>query len=360
MREKLMKNMGYLIVVLDIAIYFIMSYMFVEKLNVDILAVIVNGGLLFVGAIIANASMMRQGILSGHDNEKFKETLRAHIEQKQKVYLKLNYFQTWLDEDYLKLLEMGRTVYVNSAGYDYEEVFAENGKIKNDFKIAKPKPVVYTKWHKKSFAWVLRLCRWLFSDEWKLYRQHKWLIRQAEHYRITRLTVTDLLNIDNTNDPNDFKINENKYMARQDAKALVSRLVFSILLQAVSFGFYGFNMITFLQQMLCVVLILLTSTFSMFSAYSFVVKTYRGSIIMKINKIEEFDKSADSDYIERLKQKAITIKQQELEEVKEEKYDVGIHTEISEPAKSDLVEEIHRESEFGEEDNISGNTDTGV
>lgn len=313
MKERMMKNMGYFIVALDLLVYFVLSYLYVEKLNVDILAIIVNGGLLFVGAIVANSAMMRQGILTGHDNDKFKETLRAHLEQKQKIYPKLNLFQFWLDKDYFKLLKLGRTVFINSAGFDYEEVFADNGKLKNGFKIEKPKALVYTKWWQKPIVWLLKFFRWMFSDDWKIYRQRKHFIRQARRYKVTRLTVTDLLNINNTNDPNDFKINENKYMKSQDAKAVISRLLFAGLLQSVAFAFYGFNMATFLTQMLSIMLILLTSTFSMFSAYSFVVKTYRGSIIMKMNKIEEFDNS-NPEVVAKLKAKEIEEQKQIIDE----------------------------------------------
>lgn len=289
MKEKLMKNIGYLIVLLDVTIYFIVSYVFIDGFNADIISIIVNGALLFIGAIIANSAMTKQGILNGHDSEKFKKTMEEHIKFKQKIYPKLKYFQDWLDKDYYKLLKLGRMVYVNSAGYEYSEIFTEEGKVKNDFVISKPKaPECKTK--KQKFIFILKApFWWLFGSDWKQYRLKKKFIHQAKRYKITRLTVTDLMNINNEKDPNDFLVNENKYMVGQDAKAVVSRLVFSVLLQSVSFAFNGFNLSTFLTQMLSIVLILLTSVFSMYSSYTFVVQRYRNSILMKINKLEEFD-----------------------------------------------------------------------
>lgn len=271
MREILLKFMGFFIVLLDIAIYFIMSYVFVEGLQVNILAILVNGTLLFVGAIIATTAMMKQGLLLGKDNEKYKETMKAHIAEKTKVFKKINYLQKWLDYNYLELLRIGRSAYTNSAGFAYEEVFNSQGKLNNDFKIPKPSGIR------------------LFSDEWKVYKEKSRLIRKAKQYKITRLTVSDLLNINASRDPNNFGITESQYTKKQSGFSIISRIVFSILLQAISFGFYGFNIETFITQLLNVVLILLSAFFAMFNAYSFIVKTHRETIIKKINKLEEFD-----------------------------------------------------------------------
>ncbi len=293
MREKLMKNMGYLIVLIDIGIYFILSYVYVEKFQVNILATIVNSTMLFIGAIIATTAMMKQGILIGRDSQKYKETLTAHITQKQKIFSKLSLLQGWLDSDYLKLLRIGRSVYINSAGYDYYNLFSEDGKFIHSFKVEKPKPKECLKWQIILLPFF-KLCRWLFSDDWRLYRERKKFIRKAKHYKITRLTVSDLINVEADRDPNNFGITENQYQKRTAGRAAASRFIFSILLQSVAFGFYGFNIETFLIQMLSVTMIVLTSLFEMFNAYSFMVKTHRDTIIKKINKMEEFE-NADLD-----------------------------------------------------------------
>lgn len=343
MKEKLMKNMGYLIVLLDVAIYFILSYVFVDKFQVDILAIVVNGTLLFVGTITATTAMMKQGILIGRDSDKYKETLTAHINQKKKVYSKLNKLQGWLDYNYLDLLKIGRSTYVNSAGYDYNEVFTENGKRVGDFRIEKPKPVKYTKWHQKALLPFYKLFRWLFSDDWKVYREKKRFIRKARRYKITRLTVSDLMNINADKDPNNFGISEIQYQKRESGMSIASRLVFSVLLQSISFGFYGFNIETFLVQMLSVVMILLSAFFAMFNAYSFMVKTHRETIIKKINKLEEFD-NVEKLVFEKIEEKK-----------KEEATDDNTHTEVSVCTKGDLVEEIHEHSDTGQENSVCSN-----
>ena len=101
--------------------------------------------------------------------------------------------------------------------------------------------------------------------------------------------VSDLLNINASRDPNNFGITESQYTKKQSGLSIASRLLFSVLLQSISFGFYGFNVATFLTQLLNVVLILLSAFFAMFNAYSFMVKTHRETIIKKINKLEEFE-----------------------------------------------------------------------
>ncbi len=147
MKEKLMKCMGFFIVLLDIAIYFIMSYVFVDSFQVNILAIAVNGSLLFVGAIVATTAMMKQGLLLGKDNEKYKETLEAHLREKEKILPKIYKLQAWLDNDYLELLKIGRSVYINSAGYSYNEVFTSDGKFNNDFRIKKPMKIGINRWY---------------------------------------------------------------------------------------------------------------------------------------------------------------------------------------------------------------------
>lgn len=341
MKEKLMKNMGYLIVLLDIAIYFIMSYVFVDRFQVDILAIIVNGSLLFVGAITATIAMMKQGILIGRDSDKYKETLTAHLTQKKKIYPKLNKLQGWLDYNYLDLLKIGRSMYVNSAGYDYTEVFNADGKRNNAFKLPRPQAVKYTKWYQKALLPFYKLFRWIFSDDWKVYREKKAYIKKARHYKITRLTVSDLMNINADKDPNNFGITEAQYQKRESGMSVASRLVFSVLLQSISFGFYGFNIQTFLTQLLSIVLILLSAFFSMFNSYSFMVKTHRETIIKKINKLEEFDNVEKSVF-------------DEIAEKKEEQVNDTTHTEIPVCTESSVVEEIHGQSITGQEDDIRG------
>lgn len=339
MKEKLMKNMGYVIVLLDIAIYFILSYVFVDKFQADILAIIVNGALLFIGAITATIAMMKQGILIGRDSEKYKQTLSAHINQKNKIYPKLNKLQGWLDYNYLELLRIGRSTYINSAGYDYSEVFSDDGKKIRTFKIEKPQAFKCVKWYQKLFLPFYKLCYWLFSDEWKVYREKKRLIKTAKKYRITRLTVSDLMNVNAEKDPNNFGITERQYQTREGGASIITRLVFSVLLQSISFGFYGFNLETFLTQMLSVVLILLSAFFSMFNAYSFMVKTHRETIIKKINKLEEFDNVEKFVF-------------DEIEKIKEEEISDDTHTEISVCTKGDMVEEIHGHIDTGQENDL--------
>lgn len=343
MKEKLMKNMGYLIVLLDIAIYFILSYVYVDSFKVDILAIIVNGALFFMGSTTATTAMMKQGILIGRDSEKYKETLTSHITQKQKVYSKLNKLQGWLDYNYLDLLKIGRSTYVNSAGYEYNEVFNENGKVVGDFKVEKPKPIKYTKWYQKVLLPFYKLFRWLFSDDWKIYREKKRFIRKARRYKITRLTVSDLMNINADKDPNNFGITEAQYQKRESGASVITKLMSAVLLQSIAFGFYGFNLETFLTQMLSVVLILLSAFFSMFNAYSFMVKTHRETIIKKINKLEEFD-NVEKLVFEKIEEKK-----------KEEANNDKAHTEVSVCAQSDMVEEIHGQIDTGQENNLCSN-----
>ena len=334
-KERLMKNMGYLIVILDVAIYFIFSYVYVDGFTNNIVAAILNGALLFVGAMIATTAMMKQGLLNGEDTKKYQDTLTAHLMQKQKIYPKLNNFQGWLDWDYAKLMKIGRSAYVNSAGYDYEEVFTESGKVKTKFKVDKPAPMQFKKKWWPPIKILMKFCRWIWGDDWKVYRARKKFIRKAKHYKITRLTVSDLINIEAEKDPNYFGITERQYARRETGLNAISRLIFSMLLPMVALSFYGFNLSIFIQQMISVILILMTALFSMFCAFSFKVKTHRMTIMKKINKMEEFD---NSDYVPE--KKVVEEVEETKSEIKEEIENEGIHPEKSICTETSLVEEV--------------------
>jgi len=329
MKEKLMRNMGYLIAILDVALYMLLSWVSIEGLRVNIIEIIVNGAMLFVGSIIANEALMKQGILNGRNSEEYKDTLKAHITEKNKIYPKLNNLQMWLDADYLKLLKMGRSVYTNSAGYDYEKVFMADGKINTDFFVEKP--IKNGKW---------KLWEKLFSPEWKLYREKIKFIKKAKKYKITHLKVSDLLDVEADKDPNNFGETEKQYTSKRSSLNVVSKLVFSIMLQSVSLVFFGFNMQALLTQLLNIFFVLIFALFSMFSAYSFMVKTHRETVIKKINKMEEFDNTNES-----------LIKELNKKEVQKNADD----TKVSICTKSNMVQEIHGQSTTGQENNICSN-----
>ncbi len=295
MKEKVFNNLGFIILAFVITLYFILSYVGIEKLQIDILKITVNGGLLFLGATIANSALMKQGLLSGKNNDKYKETVTTHITQKLKIYPKLNNLQTWLDEDYAKLLQIGRTVYTNSAGFDYEEVFDKKGKKLINFKLTKPKAITF-RWFDIvgvfGLLWIFRqFFVWIFHDDWKIYREKKHYIRKAKRYKITRLTVSNLINIDDNNDPNNFTASENTYIAKNTIISTITRFIIGILCPSISFIFFGFNMANFLYNLMVAIMIILTSLSAFYSAYMFIIRTSRNGIIMKINKMEEFDNS---------------------------------------------------------------------
>lgn len=345
MKEKIFKNIGYLVVLINVAIYFIASYLFVENFQTDITYILFNGGLLFIGSFISTTAMIKQGLLNGGSSKKYLETAQRHITQKQKIFPKLAYLQPWLDSDYEKLMKIGRSVFVNSAGYDYSELFTESGKIKDTFKVKKPEKAVYTKWYQKPIALILRFFRWIFSEDWRVYRERKCFVRKAKRYRISRSTVSDLMNINADKDPNDYGITESQYMKRQSGLAFISRIICSFLLPCISFGFYGFDLNSFFVQLLNIILILFSSIFSLFSAFVFKVKTHRDSIIKKINKLEEFENADLSAFTETKS---------------EENKDGTVHTEKSLPAQSNVVEETRGDSESRQENNICSNPDSGL
>lgn len=316
MKDKIMKNMGLIITVPTLALYVLLSYVFIDSFQINILQIVVNGAILLVGAVIVNTALMHQGILLGGENKSYQATQAAYLQEKDKVYRYLKDLQLFLDVDYQEMLKKARTNFTYMAGYNYLEVFSEDGKYRNEFVVPKPKKKGIFKY---------------FSEEWKNYRNKKRAIAKARKYKLTRLTTFILLNAEENDgkDPNNYGITKANYLKKNSISSLVSRIVGAILLQSISFGFTGFSLQSFLVQLVNIFLILCSGAYSMYKAYYFVVDKHRQTILFKINKLEEFYNVAITDELEN---KAENLKEREGEDV---------CAEIPTNAESGVVETVH-------------------
>lgn len=331
MKNLIQRNMGYLVSLLVVIFYFALSYFGVDGWRVDTAQVITEGVLLFISSVIINNALLKQGIQNGKNSKEYEDTLKAHLSKKQQILPKTKYLQKWLDKDYYNLLEIGRSVFVNSAGYDYEEIFDSTGRVNVDFELEKPE--INTKWWNKLYVY-------LFNPEMKLYRERKRFIDKAKRYKITRLKTSDVINIDSNKDPNDFGETVNQYEKKKSGVNTITKVVLSFFMPSISFIFYGFSFESLASQLIGISLSLISSFFSMYSAYVFMVRNHRNSILNIINKLEEFDNA-------------------DLEEFKEKEQE-NVCTEKSEPTQSSVVETVHGNGEFGQENNICSNTNAGV
>lgn len=336
MKHIFQKTMGYIIAFLVVVMYFVLSYLVITDWRLNSAKTIVEGLLLFASAVMVYSSLTKQGIINGKSDTKYIETVTSHITTKQKIFPKIKYLQSWFNKDYNQLMKIGRTVFTDSAGYDYNKVFTEDGKVITDFKVEKPKPITYPP--KTKMKWLKRLFRWMFSSEWKVYREKKNYIRKAKQYKVTRLTVSSVINIDAGDDPNNFGISEKEYLKRQNGMNIVSRMIFSFLMPSVSFAFNGFSIELLLVQTISVMMIIISALVSMFAAYFFMIRTHRGTIIKMVNKLEEFDNADLKEFQDK------------------EKEDERIHTKESICSQSSVVEEIRAESHIGENSGLCGNT----
>lgn len=338
MKHIFQKSMGYIIAFLVVVMYFVMSYLIIKDWKMNSAKTIVEGLLLFISAVMVYSSLTKQGILNGRSDQKYIETLTSHINTKKKILPKIKYLQPWLTKDYLSLLKIGRTVFVDSAGYDYKDVFYEDGKVNKKFKVEKP---TFKDFSPKTKCKTLRrFFRWIFSQEWKDYREQKKYIKKAKRYKVTRLTVSSVVNIDADEDPNKFGITEKEFLRRQNGSNIIIRLVFSFLLPSVTFAFNGFSKEVLMVQAISVLMIIISALVSMFAAYFFMIRTHRGTIIKMVNKLEEFD-NADL---------------QEFKDKEKEKEDARIRSEEPILTQSNMVEEIRTEPLAGEDNSVCGNT----
>ena len=339
MKHLFSKSMGYIIAALVVVFYFVLSYLTIDSWELNSAKTIVEGSMLFISAVIVYSSLTKQGILNGRSNEKYIETVKSHITTKQKIFPKVKYLQNWLDKNYNQLMKIGRQTFVDSAGYDYNEVFTDDGKFISSFKVAKPEPMQFRRNWWAPIKWFAKLGRFIWGEDWKIYRMRKAFIKKARHYKITRLTVSSVINIDAEEDPNNFGITEKQYLKRANSKNITFRLGFSFLLPSVTFAFNGFNIETLFVQMVSILMIIISALFSMFGSYFFIVRTHRGTIIKIVNKLEEFD-NAD---LEEFK-------------VQKEKKDERICSEKSICEQSNVVETIQQQPIEGETNSLRSDT----
>ena len=320
MKDKIMKNMGLIITVPTLALYVLLSYVFIDSFQINILQIVVNGAILLVGAVIVNTALMHQGIILGEENKNYQATQFAYLKEKDKVFPYLNTLQRYLDDEYEKMLKKARANYLFMAGYDYLDVFSEDGKYNANFVIEKPRVQGMFK---------------IFTEEWRSYKNKKRLVMKARKYKLTRLTTFQLLNSEEneSNDPNKFGITKAGYLKRNSVTNIVTRIVGAILLQSISFGFTGFNLKSLLVQLINIVLILCSGAYSMYKAYYFVIDKHRQTILLKMNKLEEFYNIAITERMER----------------QENKEGEDVCTEIPTDAKSDMVETV-RSGEYTRQD----------
>lgn len=332
MKKFFMDSMGYIIALLVVAFYFFLSYFSIQDWKIDVQA-ITEGALLYACSIIMSNALLKQGIQNGRNSKTYQETLSAHLIKKQKIIPQIKYLQPWLDKDYYKLLKIGRSVFVNSAGFDYEELFDDSGKFISDFKIEKPK-FKTEKSERIKFRLIKKFFWFCFGTEMKVYRERRKFIKLAKKYDVTRLTISNVLNIEQNKDPNDFGETVSQYEKKKTGINAFTKVVFSVFIPPISFVFYGFSLESLIGQLIGVFFALISSLLAMFSAYVFMVRDHRNSIQMIINKLEEFENA-------------------DLEEFKRGgKESVGLYTAEPVCSESRVVEEVHELVDVGSENDL--------
>lgn len=333
MKNFIMEKMGYLISLLVVLFYFFFSYFSIEGWRLDIQA-LTEGILLFICSIIMTNAMLKQGIQEGKNSKAYQETSKSHLTIRQKVMPKIKYLQPWFDKDYLNLSKIERDIFVKSAGFDYEDLFDDTGKIKVDFKVQKPK---FAENLQKSKLKALKKLFWLmFSSDMKVYREKCKFVKLAKKCKVTRLTVSKALNVEQYKDPNDFGLTISQYEKKQTSASVLTKVLFSVFFPSISFVFYGFSVESLIVQLIVVSIALISSLFAMFSSYIFMVRDHRTSIQMIINKLEEFDNADLSEF--------------------KEKENERIYSEKSVCTESPVVEEIRTEPLTGENSDVCSNT----
>jgi len=336
----------------------------IEKSGATIIEIIGSGLIIFIlGTLIAKLFSL-QGMLTGDRNDGVVKTNNKHAEIVDEVDPHMNHLDGWCEYKSKKGLELVRKRILNEAGLSYTDCFNENETAKDiefsakefikpkhvailiaEFKALKGENALVN--HKELIALERARCK---AENRKIrhynkkQHQKKKAFLKAIKTKITPLTPDALIiNRIKINDPYNFGMDRERYQKVSFRSGLLSKAIFGLLFSYFTLvpAMYGWeNLISAIVE---VAIMLLMGAVSFIQAYYFVIDALRKRTVKQINHLQEFKRDIELN----------TYK-------KENEYELGLQTKISTLAKKPLVEEVHREHEPIEADNICGNTDTGV
>jgi hypothetical protein len=296
-KEVLSNFFGYLIVAFTCALY-VLTTIFVLNPTGKTLGQIIGDGLLAFGiGITINRLMSMQGILNGMRTKVVGDTMVLFGKTVDKVSGVINKLDEWCYKKNLDTYKCQRTKILARAGLKYDDCFFEDGTAK---------PFVYTLQEHSYTVDEERLKNPLTRKAEKLRikiasknrsnAQKDAKFKNKCYLKAVRLKLTDLYASDLTSeggkqgDPNYLGLTINEYLTVDSLKSIISKV-----LLAIAIGIYGIELISNFSWMnliwrsFQIFIFLAFGLVKLRKSYMFVTNEYRGRIIKKIDRLEEFE-----------------------------------------------------------------------
>jgi hypothetical protein len=250
----------------------------ISKTGKSVSEIIGTGLLSMVVGFLINLLFRQIGVRRGEEDEKMKSTSELHAKTVERVMPYVDKLEHFCTEENQRARKRLRGVILLEAGMDYKSYFDENGnQISKDCSL-------YSREEIKGVGFFEGL------SLKRKNRQRKKALDKASSLKINQLTPTALTGWGvKENNPFDFGKSKATYQRGQNATDLILRLAL-----AVVFGYFGVtlvsevNIATIIWNTLQIVTYLCGGAIQMYSAYTWVTDTYRGTIVRKIDLLESF------------------------------------------------------------------------
>lgn len=254
---------GYVAVAAVSLIYIAMAVLVPGETGKSIGTIVADGAASFLLGICINFNLNMQGILKGEKSEKMLATKTLHGETVNGLSCHIHRLDGWCETQNALALRAARTRILMQAGLRYSDCFDDDGV---------PQVLSFDGLDKRVAA------------------RRKKAVRRATRLRLSQLSSSVLTgNGGRVDDPYDLGENVSQYIRHTNTKDVVSKLLI-----AMVFGYYGVRMLAdfsyaeLIWRSLQVAILLAMGVAKQTRAYLFMVDTYRGNIVRKINYLQSF------------------------------------------------------------------------
>ncbi|MBO7341399.1 MAG: hypothetical protein J6U87_01830 [Clostridia bacterium] len=261
-------SVGYLAAAL-VAIAYVATGLLVPGINdKSPIDVVREGAVSFALGVAINFCLNLQGILKGKRSTKLEKTVEAHGEAVEAIEPQIHRLDGWCNDQNAMVLRRERTRILNAAALRYEDCFDEQGvPLSPDFS-GLPEEVR---------------------------EEREAAMKAATKLRITPISAASLTGESGRpDDPFYFGETVDEYQRRTNIKDAISKLVI-----AAAFGYFSVDMVMnfdvaqLIWRLLYVTLLLALGVAKLLRSYLFVVDTYRGNIVKRINYLQVFKNWAE-------------------------------------------------------------------
>ncbi|MBQ7907286.1 MAG: hypothetical protein IJ309_04850 [Clostridia bacterium] len=278
--EGFYKNAGYIAVVLISLVYIAGSMLMISRTGKTVLEILGTGILSMLVGILINGVFRGIGLRRGDEDEKMVSTTALHARTVEEITPYIDRLDSFCQIETEGARKSLRTQILLEEGIAYDTVFDGAGtlKIKEPYYLFTKEEIDSTK------GFFAR------QGQRRKNRKYRQAILRAVRLKIKRLTpsslTTDGARVEN---PFDFGKSKSQFSRGRGASDIVIRV-----LMAIIFGYFGvslvgeINIASIIWNALQIVMYICGGIIQMHTAYVWVVDSYRGSIVRRIDLIEKF------------------------------------------------------------------------